>query len=68
LGDALGIGYRIIRRRGTTGNALQVTAAHAVSALRIGATIGDAAFAHGAADGLLADPRFSGGPVYRARR
>jgi len=63
LGDALGIGDRIIRRAGTLGNAVQVAAADAVAALGVGAAVGDAPVADGAADRLFVDALFAGGLV-----
>jgi len=60
LGDALGIGNRIIRRAGGVGNAVQVATADAVAALGVGATIGDAAVTDSTADGLFADALLPG--------
>jgi hypothetical protein len=64
LGDALGIGSGIIRPAGGVGNAVQVAAAHAVTALGVGATVGDAAIPDGATDGLLANALFVGRFMY----
>jgi len=58
LGDALGIGNGIIRWAGSLGNAVQVAAADAVTALGVGAAVGDAAVANGTADCLLVDALF----------
>jgi len=63
LGDALSIGNGIIRRCRGVGNAVEVAAADAVTALGIGATVGDAAVTDGATDGLFVDALFACGLV-----
>src|SRR5438105_1338941 len=59
-GDVLGIGTGIIRTGGRGGKLLEVAPAHAVTAFRVGAAVGDGPVAEGAADSLLAPTRFDG--------